>query len=313
MAESRSDINTSRRYCQIDVSQLKNISKTPPASRRLNDKNTYAAAYIKEVSENSGEYGGIPEEENLMSTTMGPRSRVHYAGDLLKLMLLRGRMQSAAFETFVSLCSRQLCDILSVVDFVDWDYTNRDDAVLDWIQRRLGYFPAFSSDGYDKAKDTLDIDDGAQDYQYFMPQRWLAVMIARSFTNLSAVFDHMRSIHHLGDLDEETLQDFKVICTPPADAKFSVGNPQTAVVRRDADGIGSDTFAMWLPEGRVEIDQMTAWSERMSGVSQLFDSELLRLYEQYMRYYDIPLDEFQRVMNGIVAGRDWEAVRDSYM
>lgn len=228
-------------------------------------------------------------------------SRRVTAGHMLRGMLIRGRLQAAAFDVFMQLCLQGVCSLSSLEHPVDWVKTSKDDC-FKWIRRMLYVFGGFRTDWH-SMQESWGIPSTCSWHEYNTPLIWLATMIGRSFTSLDVAFDVIRLKDQLGRVNYDALKDL-LPNQPDPDWKSDIN------LNRPKEWYGSMTFACWPPEAVDPSIIQQGFDDAAIALGKEFYSRLERVEMHYGKFFDISKDVFDAdVQRGERDIRDW--VRES--
>jgi hypothetical protein len=257
---------------------------------------SFALDVIKDEHAAFGTQNAHPGEErfeNSRRTDAGSRA---CCADILKGMLIRGRLQMACFETFLHLClggKRSLKALELPVNY--WSAHFIPGTAGHWVLRALSCFEGLQQDWQDVQK-AWSIDLYNQWVDYFEPAKWLATMIVRSAVNLQETLNHIRITGTLGMLVPETY-----LRLPPYERQWNP-EPNYCV---DTDSLGSGTFAFWLPSG---VELKGNFGMDAANLHRNFTDRLGRLEKAYQGYFQIDDKVFRQFdKEDGVDPRDWNA------
>ncbi|KFX91538.1 hypothetical protein V490_05846 [Pseudogymnoascus sp. VKM F-3557] len=258
----------------------------PLVSAALTAKQDFAMALIEEEVQEFGVPGGLYSESGWGEIIYRHHSRITHAGDILSGMVIRGRLQSAVFGTFMDLCMNGVCSLDSLEHRIAWSSGTVDSECHQWINRMLHVFSSFSANlGW--VQDDWGMGHGTHWFSYSMPFCWLGIMIARSFTSLDAVFNTIRRGGRLGPASRLALIDLEERYPPNpawvADINiYRLSPPYSSRL--------SGTFPHWLPEN---IDPSIAQKGVYDGImvlSKQFHKRLGRAEMHYAAFFDTDKD-----------------------
>jgi len=210
-------------------------------------------------------------------------ARKYAAGDILRGMLIRGRLQAAAFNVFMQLCLQGVCSLSALEHPVDWNNRAPEGTCLSWIFCMLGVFNCFRVD-WRLVQEKWGIRIGRRWVEYGAPMTWLATMIGRSFTSLDAVFDVIRITNQLGPIRADTLNQLAKGLQPDKEWEADIN------LNRPAKWYGSGTFAFWLPENVDASIIQQGYDNAVMALSKEFYQRLERTEMHYAVFFDISKD-----------------------
>ena len=131
--------------------------------------------------------------------------------DVLRGLVWRGRHQSNVFQIFMLLVLHEHCSLASLGTHVD--FAGPPPQLVEWIEQALFCFDGMTELLAD-ANSFLKFDEPLIAWlRFHYPHRWLAVMIARSATNLLDVLNFIADSRHLGGVK---MAAFNLLGHPPA-------------------------------------------------------------------------------------------------
>jgi hypothetical protein len=272
----------------------------PEKSAALMEKQDFAASMITEElsSFTSGGQDMVMSEDNFGDLPWNEHSRKIAAGDILRGMLIRGRLQAAVFNVFMQLCLQGACSLKALEHPVDWNNRPGQRTCLSWIVCMLGGFRCFRVN-WDLVQSNWGIKDGNRWFDYHVPSLWLATMIGRSFTSLDCVFDIIRLTDQLGPIHSDSLQ--QLVGLQPDSAWKADMN-----LNRPNEWYGSGTFACWLPENIDAGITQQSFDNASLALSNDFYERLERMEMHYRAFFDIEKDVFDAdVQQGERDVHDW--------
>ncbi|KFY90212.1 hypothetical protein V500_05238 [Pseudogymnoascus sp. VKM F-4518 (FW-2643)] len=288
--------SAARRRKELKIDMLK---RPYPESAALMDKKSFAADMIAEEQNSFGDQNTSMSEDNFADLAREEDSRKSEAGNILRGMLIRGRLQAAVFDIFMQLCLQGVCSLSSLEHPVNWNYIPPIGSCFSWILRMLGVFRAFQVD-WNVVQEEWDIPYDARWNDYDVPFLWLGTMIGRTFTSLDVVFDIIRLKDQLGPIDEDALQELVDNAQPGPDWRADIN------LNRPKAWYGSGTFACWLPEN-VDGDIINqGFDDAAMALSGDFYFRLERAEEHYGKFFGISQTVFDSdVQKGERDIRDW--------
>ncbi|KFY99741.1 hypothetical protein V498_00542 [Pseudogymnoascus sp. VKM F-4517 (FW-2822)] len=277
------------------------LRRTFPESAPLMDKEHLAATMIEQEVASFGSQGMLMSESCFGELPWNAHARRVAAGHILRGLLIRGRLQAAAFDVFMQLCRQGVCSLSSLEHPVDWVHTSKGDC-FKWIRRMLCVFGGVRSDWHALQR-SWGIPSTCRWHDYLTPLIWLATMIGRSFTSLDVVFDIIRLKDQLGRVDSDQLKAL-LLNQPDPDWKSDIN------LNRSKEWYGSMTFACWLPEAVDPSIIQQGFDDAAIALGKEFYSRLERVEMHYAKFFDISKDVFDAdVQRGERDIRDW--VRES--
>jgi hypothetical protein len=273
-----------RREIAIDMYQ-----RPYPPGAAIVTKQAAAAVYIEQEHMSFGNQATRPVDDNFESLTRQDLSRRFHSGDILCGLLIRGRIQAATFTVFMSLCHQGKCSLSALEHPIDWNRTlPLPGTLMGWIVRMLATFQVFRTN-WKVIQNKWGIKPNNQWIRYDTPMMWLAVMIGRTFTSLSDVFDIIRILGQFGEVDTAAYQD--LINTFQPDPNWTA---DVNFYRANSNSRGSGTFAFWLP---CEVSAGILNQEyglAVDDLSQDFFKRVDKMERSYAAFFDISQDEFNR-------------------
>ncbi|KAL3427729.1 hypothetical protein PVAG01_01238 [Phlyctema vagabunda] len=249
------------------------------------DKEDSAVAFIKEEHESFGDRDTGMADDGFESVTRDDSNRRYFAGDILAALLLRGRLQGAVYNVFMQLCDRGVCSLSALEHPLIWNQIPERGTCLAWIYRMLSLFNHMDPDWTDGEKVKWGISKHIRWVQYISPIQWLAAMVGRSFTSLSAVFDIVSSSAQLGKLDVARFQEM---------IKSHQPNPAWKAdpdLMRAPKHYGCGTFASWLPEN-VDASILQEGHDRAAQyLGERFYARLRLAEMHYTKYFGVSKEE----------------------
>jgi hypothetical protein len=249
----------------------------------LEAKQEFAASMIAKEQKDYRDRDLIMSEDNWGELPREDFSRKFEAGNILRGMVIRGRMQAAVFDTFMDLCLQGVCSLSSLEHPMDWNYRSSGHDCHRWIVRMLRVFSCFHVD-MDLLQEKWGIPWESRWHYYDIPFVWLGTMIARSFNSIDAVFNTIRRKGQLGPVRADDLKTLEEHDPPnPAwQADLNINCPKR--------WYGSGTFACWLPENiNASIAQLGVYDGVMA-LSKDFHMRLSRTEMHYAVFFDINRD-----------------------
>lgn len=211
--------SAARRRKELKIDMFK---RPYPESAALMDKESFAADMIAEEQASFGEQTTPSmSEDNFADLAREDSSRKTEAGNILRGMLIRGRLQAAVFDIFMQLCLQGVCSLSSLEHPVDWNYIPPNGTCFSWILRMLGVFGYFQVD-WDVLQEEWDMPNDTHWADYDIPYLWLGTMIGRTFTSLDVVFDIIRLKDQLGPINEVALEELVEKVQPNSDWKANI-------------------------------------------------------------------------------------------
>ncbi|KAI4232449.1 MAG: hypothetical protein LQ352_008329, partial [Teloschistes flavicans] len=124
--------------------------------------------------------------------------------DVLRCLLWRARYQSCVFQVFMQLVLHGHCALTSLERPVD--YHEAPSPLVKWIRRALLVFNGLHPLLGEGSHHVPGLENPSTTWQEFeVPLLWLAIMIARSATNLPNVLDFIDQTRHLGAVHRDWL------------------------------------------------------------------------------------------------------------
>lgn len=237
------------------------------------EKATFAQSFIIEEHEAFGNQAVSEDEGEFENATRDHLSRIRNSSYILRGMFVRGRLQAAVFRTFIELCRQGACSLRSLKHAIDWD----------WVS---GIAPgtsvwkiAFMLQEVTLVKNDLLLENSPINWQqYNVPRYWLAVMIARSFTNLESVFQIIQNTKQLGSVNMDAVMEL-------------IGKHQDACsdvnLNRSGSWSGSGTIACWLPENIERRLIAQSFEVACKQLEERFFGKVRNMEAQCFRYFDI--------------------------
>ncbi|OBT72420.1 hypothetical protein VF21_08230 [Pseudogymnoascus sp. 05NY08] len=287
--------SAARRRKELNINMLK---RPYPESAALMDKEVFAASMIAEEQDSFGSQATRMLEDKFGDLPFTDHTRKIAAGDILRGMLIRGRLQAAVFDIFMQLCLQGVCSLSSLEHPVDWVNWPSGDNCFAWILRMLAVFSCFQTDWH-SVQESWGIPPSRRWHDYTVPFIWLGTMIGRSFTSLDVVFDIIRLKGQLGPVNSNSLEKL-VANQPRSDWKPDIN------LNRPQRWYGSGTFACWLPEDIDASITQQGFDDAAMALSQQFYFHLERTETHYMNFFNISKADFDSdVQRGERDVRDW--------
>ncbi|PSS14791.1 hypothetical protein M430DRAFT_35681 [Amorphotheca resinae ATCC 22711] len=275
------------------------LKRPYPVAAGLMDKQDFAASMIAEEHNSFGRQHTEMLEEHFEEITRNDHSRKVAAGDILRGMLIRGRLQAAVFDVFMQLCLQGVCSLSALEHPVDWNYRAPEGTCLSWILRMLYVFGCFRVN-WSSVQENWGIRPSRRWVEYDAPILWLGTMIGRSFTSLDVVFDIIRTTNQLGPIHSDSLTQLAEGFQPNEAWKADIN------LNRPQRWYGSGTFAFWLPENVEACIIQQGFDDAAMALSQDFYKRLERTEMHYAVFFDINRDVFDTdVQQGERDVRDW--------
>jgi hypothetical protein len=288
--------SAARRRKELNIDMLK---RPFPVAAALMDKEDFAASMIAEEHDSFGSQDTEMLEEHFEEMTRNDCARKSAAGDILRGMLIRGRLQAAVFNVFMQLCLQGVCSLSALEHPVDWVYRAPEGTCLSWILRMLWVFDCFRVD-WSSVQENWGIRRNRRWFEYGAPINWLATMIGRSFTSLDVVFDIIRTTNQLGSINVDSLKQLAEGFQPDKAWEADIN------LNRPKEWYGSGTFAFWLPENVDASIIQQGFDDAAIALSKDFYQRLERTEMHYAVFFDISRDVFNAdVQQGERDVRDW--------
>ena len=282
-----------RRPNELDHSYLRYATPASPPSAGI----SFAVSVVKREASKFG-----PDDDGSFSEghfeSVGSRisetNRQHLA-DVLRGLMWRGRHQSNVFQIFMQLCLHGLCSLSSLGSRIEFE--GNAGPLVSWIERALRCFDGLGP-LFDQGSKHIPFDNPwSVDWQSFrVPERWLAVVIARSATDLHAVFQSINGAGHLGDL-RHSLLDALLLDAPPQNTY-----PDPSACRTEFPPAAY--FGLFLPHGIKLEDPANSFQ----NLQERFYTRLNDFEMAYDRFFNIPEEERLSgtdQKNDVVDIRDW--------
>ncbi|KFY77596.1 hypothetical protein V499_03041 [Pseudogymnoascus sp. VKM F-103] len=260
--------------------------RPPPAGASLKAKQDFAVGLIKDEQDDMDRRGWdvIMSEACFGELPRTDISRYLHTGEILCGMVIRGRLQSAVFGTFMDLCLQGVCSLNALEHPVHYNNGNRDSDCHRWIMRMLGVFNCFNAD-MQLVQGGWYMEVENRWIQYDAHSTWLVTMIERSFTSLDAVFNIIRAKGRLGPVNASRLKELEGKYPPYPTWKADIN------INRTKGWHGSGTFAFWLPENIDPAITKLGVYDGIMALSKDFHRHLSRTEMHYAEFFDINRDE----------------------
>jgi hypothetical protein len=275
-ARARNELNID--YLSRNFPKSAAIPSTTPelsfALDMIEDEHTAFGAQATDITEGNFE----------CFTRTRAESKIHVA-DILKGMLIRGRLQMSCLETFLHLCHSGKCSLKALelpIEYFELPIPGTADY---WVMRALSCFMDLQTDWQD-IQNSWSIKETARWVDYDAPLIWLITVITRSSTDLYGTLDHIRIIGALGTLNTEAysaIPSYEIPWKP--NPKYRIATEPSA----------SGTFAFWLPDGiRLKGDFDTDTTD----IYRKFVSRLTRVEMAYTGYFELDGEAFRQFAKG---------------
>ena len=274
--------SAARRRKELNIDILK---RAYPADAALMDKEDFAASMIAEEHDSFGSQCTEMLEEHFEEMTRDDFARKSAAGDILRGMLIRGRLQAAVFNVFMQLCLQGVCSLSALEHPVDWNYRAPEGTCLSWILSMLYVFDCFRVD-WTSVQEKWGIRSNRRWVEYEAPMNWLATMIGRTFTSLDVVFDIIRATNQFGPINYDSLNQLAGGFQPDHAWEADIN------LNRAKEWYGSGTFAFWLPENVDASIIQQGFDVSAIALSNEFYQRLERTEMHYAVFFDISRDVF---------------------
>lgn len=273
----------------------------PPAAAVM-DKVDFAAGMIAEEFASFGNRSTSMDEDGFGDIVRSDYTRKLCVAEILCGMLIRGRLQAAAFNVFMQLCLQGVCSLSSLEHPVEWvRVVPQAGSCQEWILSMLHLFHGFRAE-WGSLQEGWNIERTSRWHDYAEHSIWLSTMIGRSFTSLSCVFDVICATEQLGPINVQATKKFYEECQPRSEwtANINTNRPQKWQ--------GNRTFAWWLPE---EIDRTLlgqGWNVAAPVLHQNFFRRVDRMEMHYATYFNIDRATFDAdVQQADRDVRDWDS------
>ena len=204
-------------------------------------------------------------------------SNQRFLPDVLRGLMWRGHHQSNVFQIFMQLCLHGLCNLSSLE--LPIDFSGNAGPLVAWIDRALRCFDGLEP-LFDEGSKHIPFDQPwSVDWQSFLPpQRWLAVVIARSATDLQDVFNFIGKAGHLGNVSKPAL-DALPDAPPKGEYPYrTAGHAQYGPTAY---------FGLFLPHG-IQLEDP---ANSFQNLHERFYTHLNDFEMAYARFFDIPEEE----------------------
>ena len=204
-------------------------------------------------------------------------SNPRFLPDVLRGLMWRGRHQSNVFQMFMQLCLHGLCSLSSLE--LPIEFSGEAGPLVAWIERALQCFDALDP-LFDQGSKHIPFDQPwSVDWQSFLPpKRWLAVVIARSATDLQDVFNFIDTGRHLGK-SLKTAIDALPDAPPKGEYPYRTAG--------HAKFGPTAYFGLFLPHGIQLEDSANAFQ----SIHERFYTHLNDFEMAYERFFNIPEEE----------------------
>ena len=265
-----------QRRSELDQSYLWYETPASPAPAAV----SFAVSVVRREASKygPGTFGTLSEGAfERKGCAISERNHRHLA-DILRGLMWRGRHQANVFQVFIQLCLHGLCSLSSLGPRIGLE--GNAGPLVTWVQRALltfkGLWPLFDQGSHHVPFDSpRDVDWRS----FEAPQRWLAVVIARSATNLHDVFGLIARNGYLGDVDQRALD---ALPDAPSKDTYPDRNAARTEFRPTA------YFGMFLPHG-VPLEEDPA--QTFQDLHERFYTHLNSFQTAYERFFNVPEEE----------------------
>lgn len=242
------------------------LSPSTPAASSLNDKADFAEPLILAEHYAFGDQCTDPYDDSFENKTRDHKSRIWYAGDILRGMFLRGWIQAGVFDAYMQLCLQGVCSLDSLATGVRWSSRPEHGTYQSCIFRTLTCFSCLKSEFISKHLLYVGMQEWARWFDYSAPLWWLSTMIGRSCIDGQEVFCVLRTIEQLGLTDDAFLNERMQEYAQHHEEWKSDSN----LNQSNGPGPTSGKFACWLPESGQRNPIKTIRCCRHGNITSLF-------------------------------------------
>ncbi|KAL8705400.1 MAG: hypothetical protein Q9201_001472 [Fulgogasparrea decipioides] len=232
-----------------------------------------ADEFSKCGGDNEGFFEDVQCMDELVAVPLLKRRPVNKPA-LLHALYFRGRQQSAIWDTYCALVQKKFVDSRGLLVPVDFRTVS---SAVGQVSRLLSCFEYVN-------RYVLPLNDQDQPYELYSypgfpePIRWLATMIVRGCSDVTALFETIQKSMFLGPLNQEAYQKYMAA---DSDKSFTV-NP---LERQGKHLKSTHPFGFWLPQGIQGESQEAAYDSIYTDHIMRFNV-IEKTFKQYFNITD---------------------------